>query len=440
MESITEMKLNFNSRVKISFDGGELSSDTGEMLLAEFMEEIGVRKQIEGSFKTRDNAIRIHTDSQNLMQALLQIFAGYFRDDCADHLMDEPVMKAILHKDALASQPTMSRFFSRMDADTALQLNEIVQALRRKIYAIKRPEYVLLDLDSTLLPAYGNQEGVGYNVHYSSVGYHPLVCYDGLTGDPIRVELRNGTEYCGKDAADFLRPIFIEFKTYYPDIKLFFRGDSGFAMPEIYDLCEEFGVKYVIRLKQNSKLTELSRYLDDILDQHAQADVTRHDTVYGQFIYQAQTWKRERRVVCKIDRAAGQFLHTPMFIVTNIEADALSIKDCIALYCNRGTMENFIKESKNGFGFGMVGSSKKIVNSNRLLIHMLAQCIFNWFRRLVLPKGMAKMTIGTLRLKLIKIASRVISSGRYLHFKICSSCPYLEEFALILENIHSLMV
>lgn len=429
-----------STRVRINFDGGDLSSDSGELLLAEFMKKLGVRELIESNFKTKDKAVRLHTDGQNLMQALLQIFAGYFRDDCADHLTDEPVMKAVLHKKTLASQPTMSRFFSRMDEDTAKQLNQIVAALRKKIYAVKRPEYVLLDLDSTLLPAYGSQEGVGYNVHYSSVGYHPLVCYDGLTGDPIKVELRNGTEYCGKDAADFLRPIFTEFKTNYPWIKLFFRGDSGFAMPEIYDLCEEFGVKYVIRLKLNSKLMELSRYLDDILDYRAQTDITRHDTAYGQFFYQAQSWSHERRVVCKIDRPAGQFLHTPMFIVTNINEEALPLKACIALYCNRGTMENFIKESKNGFGFGMVGSPKKIINSNRLLIHMLAHCIFNWFRRLVLPKHMTTMTIETLRLMLIKIASRVVSAGRYLHFKLCSSCPYQDEFRQILDNIHALTI
>ena len=113
-------------------------------------------------------------------------------------------------------------------------------------YAIKRPEFIVFDLDSTLLDTYGNQEGKAFNFHYQNVGYHPLLCYDSLTKDLIGATLREGSKYCSKDAADFLRPIFEEYTESYPDMNCMLRGDSGFASPEIYDLCEEYGISYPV--------------------------------------------------------------------------------------------------------------------------------------------------------------------------------------------------
>ena len=107
------------------------------------------------------------------------IIAGYFEDDASDELTNDPVFKSVLKKDALASQPTVSRFFNRMDEDTLNQFLAIARVLRRKIYSIQMPQAVILDLDSTLLDAYGRQEGRAFNFHCQSNGYHPLVCYDG---------------------------------------------------------------------------------------------------------------------------------------------------------------------------------------------------------------------------------------------------------------------
>ncbi len=116
-----------------------------------------------------------------------------------------------------------------------------------------------------------------------------------------------------------------------------------------------------------------------------------------------------------------------------------AIEDVIKFYCSRGKMENFIKESKSGFDFGAVSSRSKIVNANRVLIHALAYNIFNWFKRLALPEKMRKQCVDTIRLKLIKIASKVVKTGRYIIFKLCSSCPYQEEFYETLNNISHLV-
>ena len=270
---------------------------------------------------------------------IYMIMAGYFEDDASDELTKDPIFKAVLEKSALASQPTVSRFFNRMDEDTLKQFQEISQILRKRIYSIQMPQAVILDLDSTLLAAYGKQEGRAFNFHYRSNGYHPLVCYAGITGDLIKIQLRDGAAYSCTGVTNFLQPILDEYLNDYPTIHLLLRGDSGFATPDLYKQCEENGTSYVIRL-----------------------------------------------------------------------------------------MENFIKESKSGFDFSAVSSHNRIVNANRVQVHALAYNIFNWFRRLVLSAKMRKQRIDTVRLKLLKIATKVVHSARYITFKLCSSCPYKEEF------------
>ena len=101
-----------------------------------------------------------HQQDENLCQMIYQILARYFNDNDADELTNDPVMNAILDKDGLASQPTLSRFFNRMDEDTLKQFEDILMHLKSKVYAIKKPKMVLLELDSTLLDTYGSQEGV----------------------------------------------------------------------------------------------------------------------------------------------------------------------------------------------------------------------------------------------------------------------------------------
>ena len=352
MSILNTFSLQSNRQIKINFDGGDLSSDAGLLLIKEFISKLGIERLLNRSFKTNDSAVfRYHTDRDNLLQMIYMIMAGYFEDDASDELTKDPIFKAVLEKSALASQPTVSRFFNRMDEDTLKQFQEISQILRKRIYSIQMPQAVILDLDSTLLAAYGKQEGRAFNFHYRSNGYHPLVCYAGITGDLIKIQLRDGATYSCTGVTNFLQPILDEYLNDYPTIHLLLRGDSGFATPDLYKQCEENGTSYVIRL-----------------------------------------------------------------------------------------MENFIKESKSGFDFSAVSSHNRIVNANRVQVHALAYNIFNWFRRLVLSAKMRKQRIDTVRLKLLKIATKVVHSARYITFKLCSSCPYKEEFYDTLSAIGKLNV
>ena len=334
MSIVNTFSLQSNRQIKINFDGGDLSSDAGLLLIKEFISRLGIERILNRSFKTNDSAVfRYHTDRDNLLQMIYMIMAGYFEDDASDELTKDPI------------------FFNRMDEDTLKQFQEISQILRKRIYSIQMPQAVILDLDSTLLAAYGKQEGRAFNFHYRSNGYHPLVCYAGITGDLIKIQLRDGAAYSCTGVTNFLQPILDEYLNDYPTIHLLLRGDSGFATPDLYKQCEENGTSYVIRL-----------------------------------------------------------------------------------------MENFIKESKSGFDFSAVSSHNRIVNANRVQVHALAYNIFNWFRRLVLSAKMRKQRIDTVRLKLLKIATKVVHSARYITFKLCSSCPYKEEFYDTLSAIGKLNV
>ena len=394
MSIVNTLALESNRQIKINFDGGDLSSDAGLLLIKEFISKLGIDTLLEKAFKTNDPALfRYHSDPKNLLQMIYMIIAGYFEDDASDELTNDPVFKSVLEKDALASQPTVSRFFNRMDEDTLNQFLAIARVLRRKIYSIQMPQAVILDLDSTLLDAYGRQEGRAFNFHYQSNGYHPLVCYDGMTGDLIKVQLRDGTQYSCTGVVDFLQPVLDEYLHDYPEIPILLRGDSGFSTPDLYKQCEENGTSYVIRLKENG--------------------ILRGKAGKNQIVY----------------------MYT--FVVTNMDS---APEYLIKFYCKRGLMENFIKESKSGFDFASVSSHTRIVNANRLQVHALAYNIFNWFRRLALSANMRKQRIDTVRLKLLKIAAKVVHSARYITFKLCSSCPYKNEFYETLSNIGKLNV
>lgn len=434
MSSVNSLQLESNSKFKINFDGGDLSSDSGLLLIKEFAHRFGFHKYAS-QFKTDDNIGRTHKDHQNLCQLVYQVIAGYFNDNDADELTNEPVFKNILEKEALASQPTLSRFWNRMDEKTVEQFEEIITSMRSSAYKIQKPEQVLLDLDSTLLSTYGNQEGEGFNYHYSAHGYHPLLCYDGLTGDLLKAELRNGTAYSSTGVVDFMQPLLDEYAKEYPDIELFLRGDSGFATPDLFKQCETNGVSYAIRLKANKVLYAKARHLDDEITEATKDNMIDYVVRYDEFEYKAGKWDYPRRVIVKVEKPYNQLTNQYSFIVTNMD---LSPKQILWYYRNRGTMENFIKESKNGFDFASTPSRSKLVNANHLLLHVLAYNLFNYFKRLVLPKSMRKMQIDTIRLKLLKIASKIVKAARYIYFKLCSSCPYKEEFYKVLENIKQL--
>lgn len=203
----------------------------------------------------------------------------------------------------------------------------------------------------------------------------------------------------------------------------------------MYEKLETNKTSYAIRLKENSRLRALATNLEQELYEKTLHNQIDYAVVYGSIHYIADSWHQPRRVVVKIEKPYGQMIHHCTFIVTNME---LQDEDIVRFYCNRGRMENFIKECKLGFHMDSMSSHSMTVNANRLQISMLAYNLFQWFRRLVLPVTLRKLQIDTVRLKLFKIATKLIHSSRYLKFKFCSNYPYRDQFIKTLSNIQNL--
>lgn len=438
MGSLLEKSANFNRKIKINFDGGDLTSDAGLLLYKEFDEKIGFSKTIQETLKVKDNAkFRVHSNSDIAIQKIYQNIAGYHTDDNADELIIDPAFRSVLGKGSLASQPTLSRFNLRLGMENVKQFQSANEILMDKVYSVEMPNQVLIDLDSTNCQTFGNQYGSNYNFHYSANGYHPLVAFDGLTGDFIKAELRSGNVYTSRQVTRFLGPILSRYSKKYATMDRFIRADSGFATPELYSLIEENKAFYAIRLKAYKTLYTKAIDITSRIELACKENIYDYKVVYGEIRYKASTWDKERRVAVKIEKPEGQMCFNYTFVVTNMTTTPKSV---IMFYSNRGTMENFIKESKNGFAFDSMSSTEYIANANKLQLSMLAYNFNNWFRRLALSKSMKSNRMETIRLKIVKIAAKIVNSSRYLTFKLCSSCPYKNEFWDTLNRINNLAI
>lgn len=278
MGSLLEKSANFNRKIKINFDGGDLTSDAGLLLYKEFDAKIGFSKTIQETLKVKDNAkFRVHSNSDIAIQKIYQNIAGYHTDDNADELTIDPAFKAVL-----ASQPTLSRFNLRLDSDNVKQFQSANETLMDKIYSVEIPKQVLIDLDSTNWQTFGNQYGSNYNFHYSANGYHPLVAFDGLTGDFIKAELRSGNVYTSRQITRFLGSIISRYSKKYPKIDRFIRADSGFAMPELYNLIEENKAFYAIRLKAYKTLYTKAINITTRMELACKDNIYDYKVVYGE--------------------------------------------------------------------------------------------------------------------------------------------------------------
>lgn len=210
MATLPQISLNFNRKIKLTNDGGELSSDTGELIFREFDEKIGFSATLAEYLQLNDERrYFVHANEDLLRQKIYQIIAGYAEDDAADALINDPVFTQMIEKDKLASQPSLSRFLDRFDSHSITSLLQANQVLLDKMHTHRESDAIIFDLDSTHADTYGKQEQSDYNAHYGTVGYHPLVAFDGVTGDFLKSELRPGNVYTSNGVVDFVRPLIV---------------------------------------------------------------------------------------------------------------------------------------------------------------------------------------------------------------------------------------
>ena len=191
----------------------------------------------------------------------------------------------------------------------------------------------------------------------------------------------------------------------------------------------------LLKLKSNVQLYRLAKEVTNHLLDDGSLNYSQQ--FYGEFEYQAKSWNKPKRVIVQVRRKAGELIPEYLFLVTNMETRPDLV---VSLYAKRGTMENYIKECKNGFRMDKVSHQNFMTNVNRIQLVVLAYNLINGFRRLALPKDYRQMQIETLRTKFIKIAAKRVKQARRIIFKLCSHYPYKEVFNQCLRNIHTIQL
>ena len=432
MVTLQETAVKFNNNLHASHTGGRLSSDSGLLLVDELMDAFYFEDLIKQLITFKENRrYWTHTNQKILKQMVLQLIAGYKADSSADILRHDPMLKTLSLEDALASQPSISRFFDRITKQTIDDFQVFNQALIDQARLVRNDTDMIIDLDSTHSDTFGRQEQTDYNAHYGTHGYHPIVAFDGLTGDFLKAKLRPGNQYTSTGVKAFLEPLLEHYNQVVPTTDILVRGDSGFATPDIYELCEAYDNEYVIRLKSNRNLTRLAEELVFYDDNHPWDE---KEIYYHSVPYQAASWTRPRRVCIRSTREAGELLFSHVFIITSFSKN-ISPKRVFETYNKRGTMENYIKEAKNSFYFDKTDSPRFIENHARMLISVLAYNVINFMRTICFEKSWKTLQIDTIRLRLFKVAGKLVNTARRIYMKLSSSHVYQTEFYDVFHRI-----
>jgi len=430
------LRVDFDRRLKLEFHGSKITSDAGLLVYRELDHALGLTG-MAGSILSearRGKNIR-HLVEGLFRQSVFGRLAGYEDVNDAERLSLDPAMRTIVDRRGLdrkaASTSEMGRFETEWltnDSDFAA-LVDLPGAWIDRVHACRPPKLIVLDMDSSVSPTYGNQEGTAYNGHFACTCYHPLFVFNQF-GDLERCALRSGNVHSADGWRDVLDPVVARYRG--KTLRRYFRGDAAFASPDVYQFVEAEDFKYAIRLPANKVLQESVAHLLKRPVGRPPNDVRRY---YASFTYQAGTWNKARRVVAKVEWHPGELYPRVGFIVTNLSRPAERV---VAFYNQRGTAEQWIKEGKNAINWTRLSCHGFRNNEVRLQLHVLAYNIGNFLRTLALPDEVEHWSMTTLREKLIKIGAKVVRHGRYVTFQLAEVAVPRRLFAEILRLIDGL--
>ena len=270
--------------------------------------------------------------------------------------------------------------------------------------AMDSPERVLLDMDSTEIPVYGQQEQSAYNGHFESTCYHPLLLFS-REGDCLAAKLRPGNVHSAEGWEELLLPEIERQQRMGKDVA--FRADAAFAKPEIYEALEERGVEYTSRIPANENL---ERDVAGLLPRPVGRPSIKPLVEYKGFLYQAASWKTARRVVAKVEHHAGELFPRVGFIVTNLTLPSRAV---VRFYNKRGTSEQWIKEGKQAVKMTRLSCHRFRSNEVRLWLSVIAYNLGNLWRRLVLPNRIETWSLTSLQQRLVKTGGRLVKHARH---------------------------
>jgi len=430
------------------FDQCDSSTDGGAILLKAADERLGLSEALAAGLHDRRAPEKIVHSLHDLLRQRVYGFAcGY--EDCNDaaRLMDDPIHRLLLDRDplegeALASQPTLSRFENATDVRSlermGVGLAECVIARHRKRLK-KRVRRITIDLDPTDDPTYGQQQLTFFNTHYANWCYLPMAGFLQFDEEPdqylFAYVLRPGDAHASYGAIAILRRVIKRLRAAFRGVKIRVRLDGGFAAPEVLEFLEEQSVEYVVGLAKNEVLKAIA---EPLLVQVRRASKASGQTehVYGECQYEAGSWEDERRVVFKAEvvchdgRAAKD---NPRFVVTNIRCKPQAVYERI--YCQRAPIENRIKELLYGLSIDRTSCTRFLANQCRVLLAAAAYVLMQELRIKAASTSLAHAQVSTLRERLLKLAVWVERSTRRYVLHLPDTAPWRWEWTQIARQL-----
>jgi hypothetical protein len=418
-------------KVTADFDGGRLTSDGGVMLLAMAERRLGLVERLASCFPDRRDQSRVtHSLADMIRARVFAIACGYEDADDLDFLRADPAFKLACGRlpDTgldLCSQPTLSRL------ENAPRLKDVV----RLSYALvdqwmdsyeTEPSSVTLDIDDTCDVAHGHQQLSLFNAHYDERCFLPIHVYDTAKSRPVAVVLRPGKTPGGVEVRAHLRRLTRRIRSRWRKTRILFRGDGHYARPEAMAWCEENNVDYVFGLAGSKPLArKVEEAADAVRTDRALGDkpVVRG---YAETRHKAKSWNKERRAIARVE--ATRLGLDIRFIVTNLAHGSPEwLYD--SLYCARGQAENLIKLHKSQLASDRTSCRAALANQLRLILHTGAYWLMLAVRDAIpAARDLARAEFATLRLRLLKIAARVIETASRVRLAFAAACPEADLF------------
>jgi len=442
------------------FDGGSITSDAGGLLLRETEMRTGILSRFAECFQDlRDPELIEHTVEELVAQRVYGLALGY--EDLNDHddLRGDPLLAVLVGKEdpegqgrirqqdkgkAMAGKSTLNRMELTPAEPTVAELRykkivmkpEEIDRLLVDVFVqshAEPPEQIVLDVDATDDPLYGNQEGRFFHGYYMNYCYLPLYIFCGEF--LLCARLRPSNIDASEGTVEELERIVGQIRSRWPAVKIIVRGDSGFCRDSIMTWCEARQIDYVLGFAKNERLKAM------IVAELQQARRSYEETkkaarVFKDFRYETrQSWTRERRVIAKaehLDKGAN-----PRFVVTSINDRVMDGRTLYErLYCARGDMENRIKEQQLWLFADRTSAGRMRANQLRLYFSSIAYLLMHALRRLGLRgTEMAAAQCHTIRLKLFKVGAQVKVTVRNVWVSLASGYPSVELFRQVYENL-----
>jgi hypothetical protein len=413
-------------KITAAFDGGRITSDGGVMLLAQAERRLGIAERLAQVIPDRRDQDRvIHLLPDILRARIFAIACGYEDADDLDRLRCDPAFKLACGRlpdsgTDLCSQPTISRCENAPALRDLIRLMGVMVDLYCASYATP-PAAVTLDIDDTVDVVHGHQQLSLFNAHYDERCFLPIHVYDTAVARPVAVLLRPGKTPSGKEVRGHLRRLVRRIRQHWPATHITIRGDGHYGRPQVMAWCEENGIDFVFGLPGNAVLADaVEETADDIRTRRA-LDHKPCLRGFAETRYQAQSWNKQRRVCARIE-ATTQGLDI-RFVVTSLEtASAEHVYETI--YCARGQAENLIKLHKAQLASDRTSCRSPLANQMRLILHTAAYWLILSVRDAI-PKAHALATaeFATLRLRLLKLGTRIIETASRVRLAFAAACP-----------------